>query len=188
MAVTMAEVRAILDPEEPDYGRIGLLGSDALEHLEVLIESGDQMLASKATYAASLVADARSVELVQRAAASDNPALRVAAAAATVNLAPEQASQLVIALAGDSDEGVKKAARVSGMQIHDPLVARALEAVLGLEQEPLAPEPNEGGMMPGEGGLRASEAGSGLMPGEGADRSSEVRAGRMPGEATPSQT
>jgi len=38
MAVTMAQVRAVLDPDEPDYGQAAKLGPQALAHLEKLVK------------------------------------------------------------------------------------------------------------------------------------------------------
>ena len=54
MSVSMDDVRKVLDPDEPDYAAAARLGEEALR-----ISNGsggdDPMLASKATYAASLI-------------------------------------------------------------------------------------------------------------------------------------
>ena len=55
MAVTMEQVRAYLDAEEVNYSEAARLGSGALPHLQRLAQSPDVMLASKATYLASLI-------------------------------------------------------------------------------------------------------------------------------------
>ena len=55
MAVTMQQVLAQIDKDEPDYERAAKLGKGALPHLRQIIEADDPMLASKATYAASLI-------------------------------------------------------------------------------------------------------------------------------------
>src|SRR5687767_10947744 len=111
MAVTMKDVRAALDPEEPDYAKAAQLGPDALPHLEALVNSGDTMLASKAAYLASLIKAPKSAEVVATAAQSDDPAVRVAAAAAASNLAPSAASTVLVDLVTDPDPGVRKVAR-----------------------------------------------------------------------------
>jgi hypothetical protein len=47
-------VRAALEPEEPDYAAAAQLGP-AVPHLQTLIQGDDPMLASKASYLASLI-------------------------------------------------------------------------------------------------------------------------------------
>src|ERR671915_2448035 len=101
MAVTMKKVRSALDPEEPDYQQIADLGPEALPHLEVLVNSGDTMLASKAAYLASLIKDAKAADIVGTAARSDDPAVRVAAAAAASNLPSSGASAVLFDLVRD---------------------------------------------------------------------------------------
>ena len=112
MAVSMEDVRRVLDPDEPDYGAAADLGEDALRHLEELVTGDDQMLASKATYAASLIPGGS--ETVQTAARSDDPVVRVAAAAAARNLPPENAERVLRELSDDDDPGIRKVARASG--------------------------------------------------------------------------
>lgn len=111
MSVSMQEVRRVLDPEEPKYDAAAALGPEALPHLAELIRGDDEMLASKATYAASLIQGG--VDAVASAAESGNPIIRVAAAAAARNL-PVQESQRVLArLSNDQDSGIRKVARTS---------------------------------------------------------------------------
>ena len=51
MAVDMEQVRAALEPEEPDYPRAAKsLGADALPHLERIITGDQTGLAAKAAY------------------------------------------------------------------------------------------------------------------------------------------
>lgn len=179
MAVTMEDVRAALDPEEPDYPEAAKLGAAALPHLEVLVSSADPMLASKATYLASLIRGAKSAEIVETAARSDDVTVRVAAAAAASNLAPAGASAVLTELVGDADPGVRKVARASVPSKPAAGLAQKLEE-LGDEPEEVSDAPTEtqeavstSGLMPGE-----SEEGTGgvvpTMPGEGP--------GGMPGE------
>jgi hypothetical protein len=180
MAVTMKDVRAALDPEEPDYQEAAQLGPDAVPHLEVLVNSGDSMLASKATYLASLIRDAKSAEIVGTAARSDDPVVRVAAAAATSNLPTSGASTILEDLVADPDPGVRKVARAS---VPDKPTARLTKKLRDLEDEtePTSDSPSElgdvplaGRPMPGEiGGDEPGTIGT-TMPGE--------RATGMPGE------
>lgn len=183
MAVTMKDVRAALDPEEPKYDEAAKkLGPEALPHLETLVQSGDTMLASKATYLASLIKDAKSADIVKTAAQSDDPAVRVAAAAATSNLASSGASPILETLVGDSDPGVRKVARTAVPDKPSAALSKVLEDMgddegdSGGDREHVLEsqgEPLTIGLMPGEepaesGGERAA------MPGEGP--------GAMPGE------
>jgi hypothetical protein len=103
----MKQVRAHLDPEEPDYSAAAQLGADALPYLAQLIQGTDTMLASKAAYLASLIPGDRSIAVLEQAAKSPHAAVRVAAAAGVRNL--EQAPvSLVDALLKDGDIGVRK--------------------------------------------------------------------------------
>ena len=178
MAVTMKEVRAALDPEEPNYEKAAKLGAPALPHLERLVRSDDTMLASKATYLASLIKGGKSMDIVATAARSDDPAVRVAAAAAASNLTAAGASPILEELVGDSDPGVRKVARGSVPTKPTAALTAKLED-LGDETEGDAAAPAEAeraismGTMPGEAENAPGTVGS-TMPGE--------QAGGMPGE------
>lgn len=113
MAVSMEDVRRVLDPEEPDYEAAAQLGPDAIPHLEALVAGDDPMLASKAAYAASLLEGATGEEVVRVAARSDDPVVRVAAAAAARNLPAQSARAVLTELASDEDPGIRKVARAS---------------------------------------------------------------------------
>jgi HEAT repeat protein len=111
MSVSMDDVRRALDPDEPDYAVAARLGKEALPHLERLVRGDDLMLASKAAYAASLI-DGGS-EVVEAAAGSDDPVVRVAAAAAVRNLPGDRARPMLRRLSEDVDPGIRKVARAS---------------------------------------------------------------------------
>ena len=113
MAVSMEDVRRVLDPEEPDYERAAALCKDALPHLQALDVGADPMLASKAVYAASLIEDNAAAGVVRAGARSDNPVLRVAAAAAARNLPVQIAREILAPLNDDGDPGIRKVARAS---------------------------------------------------------------------------
>jgi HEAT repeats len=172
MAVTMEEVRAVLDPDEPDYSAAILLGPDALPHLQVLAAGDDPMLASKATYAAGLIGGEDGVALLREAASSEEPVVRVAAAATAANLSAEESSELLTALVSDPDPGVRKVARNA---VPEDAPAALREQVEGEPDEPSAGDHETidprvvHGLMPGE-----QPGGAGTMPGE--------HDGLMPGE------
>src|SRR5215211_7960781 len=184
----MKDVRAALDPEEPDYAKAAKLGAGAVPHLEALVNSGDMMLASKAAYLASLIKDNRGADVVQTAAQSDDPAVRVAAAAAASNLSGAGASAVLEDLVTDPDAGVRKVARGAVPDRPSAKLARKIEEA-GDEAEGAA---EEGSMVEGgaaEGGAAVGPmpgempaAGTGTMPGEEAGGRMPGEQGTMPGE------
>jgi len=180
MAVSMETVREALDPEEPDYAAAAKLGPDALPHLETLVDSGDTMTASKAAYLASLIEG--SAEVVAKAAQSDDPAVRVAAAAAVSNLSAAAANAVLVELVGDPDPGVRKVAQRLVPDKPTAKLNAALKAAKDAHAElrdagPAAAEAPPAGLMPGE---RPSDAGT-TMPGEPSGGMPGEQ-GKMPGE------
>lgn len=182
MATTMEQVRAVLDPEEPDYEKGTELGADALPHLRTLINGDDQMLATKATYLAGLIKADESADVVREAAKSSNEAVRVAAAAAARNLPSTKASEVLEELVGDSDPGVRKVARDAVPKRPSSRLASLLEETEsdtgsmaeapGIQSATFSPT---SATMPGETATTEMPGGgSGLMPGEGG--------GGMPGD------
>jgi hypothetical protein len=185
MAVTMNDVRAALDPEEPDYSKAAKMGANALPHLEVLVSSGDTMLASKAAYLASLIKGSKSVDIVRAAARHDDPAVRVAAAAAASNLAASGASDVLVELVGDPDPGVRKVARAAVPGKPTSKLSRRLkelgdegaaEATSGPNGSPVAT-----GLMPGESEDGGTGGAGTTMPDEG-PAGMPGEQGKMPGE------
>ncbi len=169
MAVTMEEVRAVLDPEEPDYEKGASLGPDAIPHLQALVNGDDAMLASKAAYLASLIKSDASADVVRDAARSNAETVRVAAAAAARNLPSAKASAVLEELIVDVDPGVRKVAR-------DAVPRRPSSRLAGLLEET---KPDADSMtdtatftptsptMPGETVPETmAGGGTGLMPGE----------------------
>ena len=109
MAVSEAEVRKYLDPEEPNYPKAAAaLGAEALPVLERLVSEGDPLLASKAAYLASLIPDPGASRVLDAAARSPEATVRVAAAAGAQRR-PELAA-VVDHLSTDPDQGVRKVA------------------------------------------------------------------------------
>lgn len=111
MPVTIEDVRAVLDSEEPDYEAAALaLGEEAIPVLLDLASAEDPLLASKAVYLAGVINVAESKTVLTEGAASDSPVVRVAAAAAAGNLDTEAASEVLTRLLSDDDLGVIKVA------------------------------------------------------------------------------
>jgi HEAT repeat protein len=109
MTVTREQILAQLYPDEPDYEGAAQLGPEALPHLMQLVEEGDPDLASKATSLASVIDAAESAEVVDTAARSPDPVIRVAAAAALGNLS-DMPGPLAQSMLNDEDVGVRKLA------------------------------------------------------------------------------
>lgn len=108
--VTREQVRAVLDPDEPDYPRAARLGPNALPYLAELVTGPDTGLAAKAVYAASLIRDRRSSAVVRSGSASRHPEVRVAAASAAGNLTGSGGIDILNDLLIDSDSGVRETA------------------------------------------------------------------------------
>lgn len=107
MSVTFEQVRAALEPEEPNYGSAAQLGPDAIPHLSQLVQGNDPMLASKAAYLASLIQSNQTDAVLTLAAQSAHETVRAAAAAGVRNR--DQVSvPLVDQLLRDQDSGVRK--------------------------------------------------------------------------------
>jgi len=189
MALKLKDVRALLEPEEPDYAEAAKLGPEALPFLEKLIESKDPGIASKAVSLAGFIGHPDSARVLEKAAQSENPVLRVTAANAARYLPSEQASGVLLALVEDQDAGVQKMAlqslpaeptpelqaAVEGLAATpglSPMVAATLStmgvSVSAAAEAAAAPEAPQMGEMPGFD----------AQPSRG---SKELAAGEMPG-------
>jgi hypothetical protein len=149
MAVSEAEVRKYLDPEEPNYAKAAAaLGAEALPVLERLVSGSDPLLASKAAYLASQIPDPGAARVLDVAARSREATVRVAAAAGAQQR-PEL-NAVLDELASDQDHGVRKvASRAAGAR------GRSQPARLPDDDHGggLDPEDDRGGeRSPGEGG------------------------------------
>jgi hypothetical protein len=113
MVITMQQVLDVLDAYEPDYAKAAAMGPDSLPHLQILIETADLLLASKAAYMASLIQDRRSVSLLKVAARSRFPQVRSAAASGSRNLQIAEVDEILESLKSDGDEHVRKQAEKS---------------------------------------------------------------------------
>lgn len=127
MPVTMEQVRLALAPDEPDYDGASELGPEALPHLSQLVLTGDLELASKAAYLAGRIATEGSTEVLDTAARSENPVVRVAAAEAVRNLSAQEASGILVGLVADEDRGVRRIALESISAEAESIGAEATE-------------------------------------------------------------
>ncbi|MGW5667373.1 HEAT repeat domain-containing protein [Micromonospora sp. NPDC003776] len=191
MAVSENQVRALLEPDEPNYVAATELGPEAIPHLEAFVRGADPMLASKAAYLAGLIPGEHSPEVVKLAARHGDPIVRVAAASATRNMPTTAANDILVGLVTDMDPGVRRVARSSVPEEPSEELSQRLSE---------ARERFGGGgptrnfpldqLMPGERarqGATPAES-SGLMPGETPTQgitpepSPGESQGRMPGE------
>jgi HEAT repeat protein len=130
MPVSYAELKALLDVDEPDYAPLAAIASGALQHLRKLASSPDESVASKAVSLAGIIGDAGSIGVISNAAKSPHALVRVAAAHAA-SLLPDtpQAARVVHALLNDRDIGVIKLATRAAARQSDPrMAAKAKQA------------------------------------------------------------
>jgi HEAT repeat protein len=137
MPVTMQDVRKWLDAEEVDYPAASRLGPEALPHLQELARSQDVMLASKATYLASLIGGELSARILEAAGVRPEPAIRVAAATGLKNLKEHDAAPIADRLLGDGDLGVRKMAVKSLAAFASPAMRLRLQRAAEHDPEPL---------------------------------------------------
>lgn len=134
MAITMQDVRAALTPDEVDYSEAQKLGPEAIPFLKELVQGGDLNLASKAAYLASLISSERSMEVLEAAAASQEPVVRVAAASGIRNLSETHAERVVEQLRDDADAGVRKVTLKSVSTFRSPRLAAHVQKIA--EEDP----------------------------------------------------
>lgn len=137
MPVTIEDILARIDLDEIDYPAAAAeLGSEALPLLEKLAAGDDAMLTSKAVYLASVISEAGSSSIVERAAQHPDPRVRVAAAAGLRNLTERDAGPRVDELLQDSDVGVRKAALKSAASFASPAMGARVQELLEKDPEP----------------------------------------------------
>ena len=141
MAVDMDQVRAALEPEEPDYQAAAKkLGADALPYLEKVITGDHTGLAAKAAYLAGLIGTDKSVAAMEKATKSASPPVRIAAAAAARHLAGEHAESVLLQLVDDADAGVRKAAALSAPTVESEALNARVAALRTAEPKRAAPK------------------------------------------------
>ncbi|MCH8153200.1 MAG: hypothetical protein IH830_12620 [Planctomycetes bacterium] len=199
MSIKMKDVRAHLELDEPDYDAAAEMGPDALPYLDNLVDGEDTMLASKATYLASLITHPDAVDVLRHAAAHADPVVRVAAAAAAKNVAVADANAVLEPLVGDGDAGVRKVAIKSVPDTPSPSLKHKVESAaadeadpdlralcrdtlerigsttssLGMDTPSEETMASESGLMSDEGDDMADDGGAGMGGGEFDDRDTE---------------
>ena len=120
MPVSYARLKEMLDVDEPDYAALAGVAAGAMNHLRKLAASSDASLASKAVSLAGFIDDAGSVAVVESAAKSREPLVRVAAAhAASLMSDRTETARVVNKLLNDADIGVVKTATRAAMRHTD---------------------------------------------------------------------
>jgi hypothetical protein len=130
MPISYAELKAMLDVDEPDYPALSEAAAGAVRHLRKLAVSADASLASKAVSLAGIMGDADCVAIVGSASRSRDVLVRVAAAHAA-SLLPDgpEATRMVSKLLDDRDVGVVKLAARAATRLSDPaVIAKARQA------------------------------------------------------------
>jgi HEAT repeat protein len=111
MAVTLEQVRDLLNAEEPEYHRLAsVLGQEALPHLDTMIRGSEVGLAAKAASLAGVIGGERSIRALDLAARHQHRVVRVAAAAATRHAGASAATPVLLRLLDDDDAGVRRTA------------------------------------------------------------------------------
>ena len=136
MSVTMQQVRALLDPDEPNYAKLKALGPEALVHLEQLVHGSDPGLASKAAYAAGVIGGGGAASVLMAATRSPQPVVRVAAAAGVKEVADQSAVPVVIELLRDRDKGMRRQALRAAAGRSDASLRDHLKRVSDTDADP----------------------------------------------------
>jgi hypothetical protein len=119
MVVTMEQViEALSFIEPPGYDEVIKLGPDIIPHLDILVKTGDPIIASKAAYASTLIKHEKSVDILKSAAQSKYPEVRIAAASGSKNLDLEKMDDVLSLLKDDEDVGVRKQVMKSSKLTH----------------------------------------------------------------------
>ena len=110
MPVTMQQVLAVIEKDEPNYSAFAQMGPEALPHLEAIIDAQDPLKAAKAAYAASIIGGPGAIVAMRKAADHHDPQVRIAVADGLKNLSEAAPTDLVMKALDDHDVGVRKLA------------------------------------------------------------------------------
>lgn len=125
MPITYAQLKALLDIDEPDYAALAEKAEGAMHHVRKMAESDDPSLASKAVSLAGFIGDDDGTAVVGAAARSRHAVVRVAAAhAATLLPDSTKAARVIEKLIDDKDLGVAKFAARAASRQSDATLAR----------------------------------------------------------------
>ncbi len=129
MPITMQQVLAEIDKDEPDYEALALLGPEALPHLQLIVEANDPLKSSKAVYAASLIGGAGAAEVLRKAADHHDPQVRIAVAQGLQNLSAAAPTDLVMKSLNDPDAGVRKLALITAGKLNRTDLKERVKAI-----------------------------------------------------------
>jgi hypothetical protein len=102
MAVTLEQVKRLLEADEPNHRAVARLGSEVIPHLETLARGPNEVLAARALYSASLINDPRAVNLLFSAATNPSVQIRIQVAAGARNLSQADGERILLRLLNDS--------------------------------------------------------------------------------------
>ncbi len=139
MATSRETVLAALAPDEIDYeSAADHLGADALPVLLDVIRSGDPALAPKAAHLAGAIAGTdQQAQVIEVAAASRDPVVRIAASTLAARLPIDAPADVLERLLDDEDVGVRKQALRSAARFRtQPGIRRRLTTMTA--REPVA--------------------------------------------------
>ena len=94
------------------------------------------MLASKAAYLASLIKSDKSISILEHAARSKEPIIRIAAAAGIRNISEKDANILLDKFIEDKDVGVRKVTLKSVAKFKSDLIASKVQKLQESNPEP----------------------------------------------------
>lgn len=135
MPVTMQQVLAEIDKDEPNYAAIAALGAEAIPHLQLIMQSDNPLRVAKAAWAASLIGGTASVEALKQAAAHSDPQVRIAAAHGLRNLSAVAPSDTLTRLLDDQDPGVRKGALDTAGRLNRPELRAKIVTMAASDRE-----------------------------------------------------
>ena len=140
MSVTMNDVLAYLEPDEPNYAQAAKLGPDALPYLKEIIDKPDVMLASKAAYLVSLIKSDKSISILEHAARNKEPIVRIAVASGIRNISERDANIFLDKFIEDKDVGVRKVTLKSVAKFKSDLITSKVQKLHESDPEPFIRE------------------------------------------------
>ena len=122
MPMTLEQLRYQLSAIEPNDSTYTGIGPSEIPLLDQLLQDEEAWRASQAVFALSRVPDAKAVTILSQAAADPREEVRVAVAASTSNLNPNDANSILLKLLNDTELGVRKFAIKAVSSAHNAAV------------------------------------------------------------------
>lgn len=136
MTITKQDVIERLGAYEPNYQQLAASGAAAMPEIIALMQGDDVVLASKATYLASLIQSDEAAEALQVAAASPHSNVRVAVAGGLRHLPGPLAERLAARLLVDPKAGVRKLALRAAQRLGPTTLEPAVRAMASRDHVP----------------------------------------------------